>query len=74
MREGVDRFMKKTISGEKVFDYTVNIILILVAIVCIYPLWYVLIASVSSPTAIGNCEVRCWPKGFNLNGSTGSLG
>ena len=70
MREGVDRFMKKTISGEKVFDYIVNIILILVAIVCIYPLGYVLIASVSSPTAIGNGEVIFWPKGFNLNGYT----
>lgn len=70
MREGVDEFMKKKKSGEWVFDYTVNIILIMVAVVCIYPLWYVLIASVSSPTAIGNGEVILWPKGFNLNGYT----
>ncbi len=70
MREGVDKFMKKKKSGEKVFDYTVNIILIIVAVVCIYPIWYVLIASVSSPVAIGNGEVIFWPKGFNLNGYT----
>ena len=62
--------MKKKKNGEWVFDYTVNIILIMVAVVCIYPLWYVLIASVSSPTAIGNGEVILWPKGFNLNGYT----
>ncbi|MBE5866573.1 MAG: carbohydrate ABC transporter permease [Lachnospiraceae bacterium] len=70
MREGVDDFMKKKKSGEKVFDYTVNIILIIVAVVCIYPLWYVLIASFSSPTAIASGEVILWPKGFTLDGYT----
>lgn len=62
--------MKKKKSGERAFDYIVNVILIIVAVMCIYPIWYVLIASVSSPTAIGNGEVILWPKGFNLNGYT----
>ena len=70
MREGEDKFMKKKTGGEKIFDYTVNVLLIIVAVICIYPIWYVLIASVSSPTAIGNGEVILWPKGFNWNGYT----
>lgn len=62
--------MKKKKSGERAFDITVNVILVLVAVICIYPIWYVLIASVSSPVAIGNGEVLLWPKGFNLDGYT----
>ncbi|MBR3761874.1 MAG: carbohydrate ABC transporter permease [Lachnospiraceae bacterium] len=62
--------MKKKKSGERAFDITVNVILVMVAVICIYPIWYVLIASVSSPVAIGNGEVLLWPKGFNLDGYT----
>lgn len=62
--------MRKRRNGDKIFDITVNVLLIAAVVVCLYPIWYVLIASVSSPTAIANGEVLIWPKGFNLNGYT----
>jgi len=56
----------KKLSGEKVFDYAVNISLVLIAIIVLYPIWYVLIASISSPQAIANGEVLLFPKGINF--------
>ncbi|MBR4059470.1 MAG: carbohydrate ABC transporter permease [Lachnospiraceae bacterium] len=56
--------------GERVVDGTINLLLLLVGIVSIYPIWYVLIASVSSPVAISTGKVLFWPVGFNLDGYT----
>lgn len=53
-------------SGERIFNTVNHIMLIIVAIVAIYPIWYVLIASVSSPVAISSGEVILFPKGFNI--------
>ena len=36
-------------NSEKVVDLGINIILILIGIATIYPIWFVLIASISSP-------------------------
>jgi len=58
----------KRTKEDAVTDIVINVILFVVAIVCIYPIWYVLIASVSSPSAISLGEVVLLPKGFNLFG------
>lgn len=58
---------KRYISGDRIVDLIINIILFIVAFVCIYPMWYVLIASVSSPAAISTGQVILWPKGFNVS-------
>lgn len=55
------------LSQDRVVDVAINIILAIIAVVSIYPIWYVLIASVSSPSAISLGEVILWPKGFNLS-------
>ena len=55
-------------NGERIVNIIINIMLIAVAALCLYPIWYVLIASVSSPHAIGSGEVILWPKGFNWDG------
>lgn len=55
-------------NGERMIDLSINIILVVIAVVSLYPIWYVLIASVSSPVAIGSGEVILWPKGFNVDG------
>ena len=59
---------------ERLVDFSFNTILVLVAIVTIYPLWYVLIASVSSPVAIANGEVLVWPVDFTLAGYREAFG
>lgn len=58
--------MIKRSFGEKVFD-TVNVLLlILVAVITLYPFWYVLVASVSNPDTVSSGQVVCWPIGFEL--------
>ncbi|MBQ8526667.1 MAG: carbohydrate ABC transporter permease [Clostridia bacterium] len=45
-----------------------NIILVIVAFLAIYPLFFVVIASVSDPYDVMNGEVWFWPNGFTLKG------
>ena len=43
-------------------NLVIHIILILIAILCMYPIWFVLIASISEPSAIANGDVILLPK------------
>ncbi|HIU48590.1 MAG TPA: carbohydrate ABC transporter permease [Candidatus Avimonoglobus intestinipullorum] len=52
--------------GERCFDAINIIIMLLVVFVTLYPLWYVLVASLSSGTAVTNGEVVWWIKDFEL--------
>jgi len=55
-------------NDEKIVNMVINLLLIFIGIAAIYPMWFVLIASVSSPGAIANGQVVFLPKGFNLDG------
>lgn len=57
--------MKRS-KGEKIFGVCNHAFMILLCIVCIYPLWYVFIASFSDPVAVSTGQVLLWPKGFEL--------
>jgi putative aldouronate transport system permease protein len=58
--------IKRTL-GEKVFD-SFNVILLSVgAFLFLYPVWFVVIASVSDAHAIASGSITLWPKGFNLD-------
>lgn len=54
-------------NSDRATDIAINVILVIIGIVCLYPLWFVLIASVSSPAAINAAEVVILPKGFNVD-------
>lgn len=59
--------MIKRSVGEYIFD-TVNIILlILIAIITLYPFWYVAVASISNPDAVAAGKVILWPIGFEFS-------
>lgn len=61
--------MKKIcINGDKAFDIFNYTILALVTLAIIYPLYFIIIASVSEPDAINTGKVVLWPVGFNLTG------
>ena len=55
-------------SGDRAVNFVIHTILILAGLCCLYPLWYVLIASFSSPLEIGLGKVWLWPEGFTLMG------
>ena len=42
----------RRIRSDLIFDITVNAILALLLLIVAYPLWFVIIASVSDPTAV----------------------
>ena len=57
--------MKKRIT---LFDMVVHIIAIVLLLLVAYPLWILLMNSISDPGAVAKGEVLFLPKGFSLNG------
>jgi putative aldouronate transport system permease protein len=53
--------------GEKTFDLSNYVLLVIGSIVFLYPLWFVLVSSFSSASAIASGSVTLWPQGFNLD-------
>ncbi len=53
--------------GDKCFDTVIVIFMLLLIALTLYPLYYILCASVSNNTAlVANPGIMFWPKGFNL--------
>lgn len=52
--------------GSKIFDVVNCILLILISLLCIVPLWYILMISVSGKEAVNAGLVSFWPIDFNL--------
>ena len=61
-------------SSDLVFDIVVLIIMILFLIICMYPLYFMLIASFSDPAFVRTGQVLLLPKGFSLDGYARILG
>lgn len=63
------RKKKRTHSVEDViFDVVIFIVLTLALIIVAYPLYFILISSISSPTAVAGGDVHWVPVGFTLEG------
>lgn len=56
--------------GDKIFDAVNSAVLAVLLLIVAYPLYFVVIASVSSPASVNSGEVLFWPRGFNLTGYT----
>lgn len=54
-------------TGERLFDVVVYTVVILAAIVTLYPFVYVLSMSISDPEAVVGNRVYLWPVGFDLD-------
>ncbi|MCI8886744.1 MAG: carbohydrate ABC transporter permease [Hungatella sp.] len=59
---------KKVYGSEKIFNMAINLILLLFGLIALYPLIFVVSASVSDPTAVNSGRVTLLPVGFNLKG------
>lgn len=57
---------KKT-GSERIFDFFVYGVAILLILLIIYPLWFVIIASFSDPADVGNGNVWLWPNEWRLD-------
>ncbi|NOU75490.1 ABC transporter permease subunit [Paenibacillus sp. LMG 31458] len=58
----------KISKGDRIFDIINYSILTIVFIIVLYPLYFIVIASVSNPTLVNNGAMTLWPKGFMLDG------
>ena len=54
--------------GSRTADVIIYAVAILLALVCLYPVYYVLILSLSDPRAAATMQVYWLPKGFYLGG------
>ncbi|MCI2149416.1 MAG: carbohydrate ABC transporter permease, partial [Bifidobacterium crudilactis] len=54
---------KKTVS-DRVVDAVIGLIIALIVVAILYPLWFIVIASFSDPTAVATGQVNLIPKGF----------
>ena len=60
--------MRKRSKEDWILDSFIVVVLLLLCVVTLYPFWYVLVVSVSSPEAIAKAGVfMIWPGGFNLD-------
>ena len=57
-------------AGDRTFDVLNLTVISVFLFVILYPLFWVLVASVSEPNAVNNGDVLFWPIGFNLSGYT----
>lgn len=53
---------------DRLYDWICNILLIFFIVIVAYPLWFVVMASVSDPIYVNNGTFLLYPKGFTLDG------
>lgn len=57
----------KFLHSDRLFDIINLIIMLLLVVIFVYPLWFVLISSVSNPMDVWNGKVTILPSGFTLD-------
>ncbi len=60
----------KRIDSDKVFGFFNSIFLILITAIVVYPIYFILIASISDPNAVAAGETMLFPKGISFLGYT----
>ncbi|NMM94581.1 carbohydrate ABC transporter permease [Bifidobacterium oedipodis] len=51
-----------------VVDIMIVVLTVAILFVVIYPIWFIIMASFSDPSAVAKGQVSVWPVGFNLKG------
>lgn len=54
--------------ADKIFDVFNVLLMVVLLVIFVWPLWFVVIASISDPIAVGRGEVLLFPQGFTLGG------
>ena len=58
----------KLSSGDRVFGILNGILLAIVTLLIVYPIYFIIVASVSDPTYVNLGQTLFWPKGLNISG------
>ncbi|MCD8067876.1 MAG: carbohydrate ABC transporter permease [Lachnospiraceae bacterium] len=57
----------------RIVDGTLIFLLLIIFLICAYPVWFVLVASVSNPTVVNSGKLLLLPEGFHLQGYISTL-
>lgn len=60
--------MKKKLKSNKLFDVTNIVLLTIIVLLCAYPLWFIIIASISNPDLVNTGKVWLWPRDISFTG------
>ena len=60
--------VKRIHAGDRLFDYTVHAILVFTLLVVLYPLYFIVIASISDPTSVYSGKVWLIPDNLSFEG------
>ncbi|MEK0307157.1 carbohydrate ABC transporter permease [Bifidobacterium favimelis] len=55
-------------AGDLAVDLVIALLLVVLLLVVIYPLWFIVVASLSNQAAVSSGKVNLWPVGFTLAG------
>lgn len=53
---------------DKIFDFIIYLTAALLVIITLYPMYFIVIASISNPTDVSSGNIVLWPKGINMRG------
>ncbi len=53
---------------DKIFDFIIYLTAVLLVIITLYPMYFIVIASISNPTDVSSGNIVLWPKGINMKG------
>lgn len=62
------RGVTKKQPGDRVIDVIIVVIITAIVLAVIYPLWFIIIASFSSPSAVASGSLSVFPQGFRFDG------
>jgi putative aldouronate transport system permease protein len=54
--------------NDKLFDTIVFILMVVILLICLYPLYFIIIASISDPYMVSSGKVLLYPRGITFNG------
>jgi len=54
--------------GDKVFDAIVFVLMFMVLLICLYPIYFIIIASISDPNLVSTGKVLLYPRGITFDG------
>lgn len=54
-------------TGDKIFDAIVVLLMLGVLFICLYPIYFIMIASISDPYLVTTGQVFLWPRGISFN-------
>ena len=60
------RFLAKKVNSDKIFDVANFLIMCILLVIFVWPLWFVVIASLSDPNEIWSGNVLLFPRGVTL--------